>query len=76
MTLEVFTDDTVGLFETPDPLDSQRSSMVASDFLAERPTDRTRSDVHDGVNGCTPVTRHRVPFFMIKVSHTKKSELR
>ena len=66
LTLEMLADDTVGLFGTLDPLDSPRGSMVASDLPPERPPDRRWSDVHDGVNGCTPVTRHRVPpfFFM------------
>ena len=51
--------------KTPDLLDSPRSSMVASDLSPDMPPARRWSDVHDGVNGRTPVTRHRVPFSTI-----------
>ena len=65
-SLKMLGDDMAGLFEIPDPLDSPRDSLFASALPPERPTDPSWSHVYPGVTGCTPVTRHRVPFFMIK----------
>ena len=66
-TLEMLADDTVGRFEIPDLLDSA-GGIFASVLPPERSTDRRL-----GVNACTPVTRHRVPFFMIKISQKKNN---
>ena len=60
-TLVMLAYDTVGRFEIPDLRDSA-GGILASVLPPERSTDRRL-----GVNASTPVTRHRVPFFRIKV---------
>ena len=64
-TLEMLVDDTVGRSE--DLLDSA-GSIFEPVLPPERSTDQMLR-----VTAGTPVTRHRVPFFMIKVSRTKKN---
>ena len=66
-TLEMLVDDTVGRSESPDLLDSA-GGIFELVLPPERSTDQMLR-----VTAGTPVTRHRVPFFMIKVSRTKKN---
>ena len=66
-TLEMLVDDTVGRSESPDLLDST-GGIFAPVLPPQRSTDQTLR-----VTAGTPVTRHRVPFFMIKVLSRKKN---